>query len=376
MKHRLPKRMRDYLREQGACCKPSTIVGYRLTLGCFYDHLKTTRNPIASLTKAHLQDYLLHLCERKLAPYTKVNYLLAVKKYLQWEVDRGKLPEDILTVLDRSKLPPVPEYLPKPLSSENDQRLQKILRESDSPYAPLFLLLRCTGMRISELINLPRDCVFTNGNEKYLKVPLGKMNTERLVPLTAGTLELIEKIKISQQGLDPNRLIGKKGSVPHVYSRLSGHFKKFLGDITDQNKPITFHRLRHTYATTLLTGGVSLVSLMKLLGHRRIEMTLRYAKVTPSHLRDEYLKAVRILETQSSLVKTKTSEGPSSSAHPAEIVQQMSAFLIKASDFTAPQRHNLLRRLRRLQQDLASIHFSQKFKLHFTEDQCVVGLAS
>ncbi len=77
---KLSKRMRDYLREQGACCKPSTIAGYRLTLACFYDHLKT---PIASLTKEDLQKYLVHLCERDLAPYTKVNYLLSVKKYLQ-----------------------------------------------------------------------------------------------------------------------------------------------------------------------------------------------------------------------------------------------------------------------------------------------------
>lgn len=49
----------------------------------------------------------------------------------------------------------------------------------------------------------------------------------------------------------------------------------------------TDHRLRHTYAASLLSGGVGLIFLMKLLGHRRIEMTLRYAKVTPSHLRNE-----------------------------------------------------------------------------------------
>lgn len=185
MKRSLPKRRRDYLREQGACCKPSSIAGYRLVLRSFANRLN---KPIASLTKDDLQNYTAQLCNRKLAAYTKVNYLLSVKKYLQWEVERGTLPEDLLSVLDRSKLPTVPEYLPRPLSTENDQRLQKALRESESPYAPPFLLLRHTGMRISELINLPKDCVLANGDEKYLKVPLGKMNTERLVPLTEGTL--------------------------------------------------------------------------------------------------------------------------------------------------------------------------------------------
>src|SRR3989338_6335859 len=129
MKSRLPKRMRDYLREQSACCKASTVKGYRGILRCFYNDLGKT-SAIDSLTKRQLQEYLLHLCERNLAPYSKVNYMLAVKKYLQWEVERGRLSESLLSVMDRSKLPPVPEYLPRPLSSENDLLLQNKLRAS------------------------------------------------------------------------------------------------------------------------------------------------------------------------------------------------------------------------------------------------------
>lgn len=365
--------MRDYLRAQGACCKPSSIAGYRLVLRSFANHLN---KPIASLNRDDLQNYLAQLCARKLAAYTKVNYLLAVKKYLVWEVERGKLSEALLQGLDRSKLPTIPEYLPRPLSTENDRLLQARLRTSQNPYAPLFLLLRHTGMRISELIHLPKDCVLSNGNEQYLKVPLGKMNTERLVPLTQESLGLIEQIKSSKplkiRRQDKRRLIGLSGSVPRVYGLLTHRFKDFVNDLQDQGKPVTFHRLRHTYATTLLTGGVGLVSLMKLLGHRRIEMTLRYAKVTPSHLRDEYLKAIRVLEQQSSLAPT--SSHIQETLHPSELIAQLAAFLIKASDHTASQHLNLLKRLHRLQLDLAQIHFSQKFKLNSPMNGCVAGL--
>lgn len=372
MKRKLPKRIRDYLREQSACCKPSTVAGYQLTLGCFYDRLKTTKNPIGSLTRSQLQDYVLNLCERDLVPYTKVNYLLSVRKYLQWEVERGKLSEELLSVLDRSKLPAVPEYLPRPLSSENDRLLQEKLRRSDSPYAPPFLLLRHTGMRISELINLPKDCVLANGEEKYLKVPLGKMNTERLVPLTEETLALIERIKnsppLKKNRWDQNRLIGLSGPVSSVYRLLAHRFEKILGEITDQQKPITFHRLRHTYATTLLTGGVGLVSLMKLLGHRRIEMTLRYAKVAPSHLRDEYLKAIKILEQQSFGNRLLHNQVclPDGQSHPAMLINQLASFIDKAARIEPLPRKNLLLRLARLREDLSKIRFSQKFKLHGT----------
>ena len=376
MKSRLPKRMRDYLREQSACCKASTVKGYRGILRCFYNDLGKT-SAIDSLTKRQLQEYLLHLCERNLAPYSKVNYMLAVKKYLQWEVERGRLSESLLSVMDRSKLPPVPEYLPRPLSSENDLLLQNKLRASDHPQAPFFLLLRHTGMRISELINLPPDCVLSGlKGEKFLKVPLGKMNNERLVPLSIESLSLIETIRGTASKDNPERLIGMSGEIPQVYNRLSTRFKNISGPMIDQGKPVTFHRLRHSFATSLLTAGVSLVSLMKLLGHRRIEMTLRYAKVTPSHLRDEYLRAVSVLVAQSSLIKPKTSGEDSGSMHPSEIISQLSAFLVNASSLAAPQRHNLLRRLHRLQKDFAQVRFSKRFILDLQRDGSMVRLAS
>lgn len=382
MTQKLPKRIERYLREQSACCRPSTVAGYRMIVGRFYKQLKAiSKNPIGSLTKEELRDFVSSLCGRDLAPYTKVNYLLAVRKYLCWEAENGKLSGDLPNVLDRSKLPPVPEYLPRPLSTENDRHLQKIWRESDHPYAPLFLLLRQTGLRIGELINLAPEGVVTNGNSnKYLKVPLGKMNNERLVPLAEETIKLIEKIKASpppkKNRWDPNRLIGLSGPVSSVYRLLAHRFKKIAGDITDGGKPITFHRLRHTYATTLLTGGVSLVSLMKLLGHRRIEMTLRYAKVMPSHLRDEYLKAVKILEQQSIPNHQPHSPSSASECHPAEILEQLRSFLAKTFSASPPlQQKNLLRRVDRLQKDLNQIQFPQKFKPDFLREECLVRLA-
>jgi site-specific recombinase XerD len=364
---KLTKRMQDYLGEQSICCKSTTLDTYKFNLGHFYNYLKTQSvKNITSLTKEVLTDYLVDLGKRELGAYSKVNYLLAIKKYIAWEVENGNLHEDLLNVLDRSRLPPVPEYLPRPLSAENDRQLCKILRQSDHPYAPFFLLLRQTGMRISELINLPPDCVLTGSkNEKYLKVPLGKMNNERLVPLCDESRLLIEKIGQTQKSGKDNRLIGMTGSIPRVYAKLAHHFKKIIDNMTDQNKPVTFHRLRHAYATSLLTGGVSLPSLMKLLGHRKIEMTLRYAKVTPSYLRDEYLKAIHVLEKQSALVQIKKSEEPGQIL-PEEIIQQLTSFLGHAALIPSRNKKNLLLKLTRLRNNLANIPLSKNFILHVT----------
>lgn len=370
------KRIRTYLRHEEFRCKPSTINGYRTNLVHFCDWLcdgdSTTssfKRSIAGLTKTKLKDYFVYLNSKGLAPYSKVNYLLSVKKYLAWEIERGTLKEDVISALDRKELPKVPDYLPRPLSNENDRLLQDTLIKSSSPFAPLFLLLRHTGLRISELINLPRDCIMTTvSGDAYLKVPLGKMDNERLVPLSNTSLELIEKIKttppLEKHRASHDRMIGISGKVSTVYNLLNHNFRTIMGPMTDQGKPITFHRLRHTYATNLLSAGVGIVSLMKLLGHRRIDMTLRYAKVTPTLLRNEYLRAIKILEGRSLAVASAVSIQNPCELHPAEVIACVIAFINKTRDIKMPLQRNIGRRLKRLQLDLANIPFSQKFKLH------------
>lgn len=372
----VPARIETYLRHEQFRCKPSTISGYKTCLGDFCYWLEQSKQKVTGLTKSKLKGYFVYLENKNLVPYSKVNYLLSVKKYLLWEVECGTLKEDVLSVLDTRELPKVPEYLPRPLSTENDYLLQDMLNRSSSPYAPIFLLLRHTGLRISELINLPVHCVVTTAKEEsYLKVPLGKMNNERLVPLSKASLDLIGKIK-SSLPLKPNRLstdrlIGISGKISSVYYILNLNFKNIVGDMTDQGKPITFHRLRHTYATSLLSAGVGIASLMKLLGHRRIDMTLRYAKVTPTLLRNEYLKAIKILESRSLVANTASSNQSLYEMHPAEIITMLIAFINKTQDLNMTRQRNITRRLNRLQLDLANMSFSQKFKLHLNYDKSV-----
>lgn len=377
IKDKLSKPIRDFIRFELSHLKPSTITAYRIDLRHFQDFLcdlfsthTIHKKHIAMLKKSDLKSYMVHLNRKNLAPYTKLQYLLCVRKYLAWEVQNGVIAEDIIEPLDRSHLPKVPEYLPRPLSFKTDLYLQNLFRKSDNPYAYIFLLLRLTGLRISELVELPWDCVMTNAkNEHFLKVPIGKLDNERLVPLSQEAIQLIQKIKdscpIKKEKCDRRRLIGLRGDpASQVHAYLRYQFQKLIGPITDQGKPITFHRFRHTYATSLLTGGVSIVSIMKLLGHKRIEMSLRYAKVTPSHLRNEYLKAMSVLEKQWLGNGNALHNGSLQAVEPSSIISQLRAFTDKTANLNNQQKKILLRRLARLQQTLASISFSQTFELH------------
>lgn len=380
--------MQFFVKEQSLFLKKETLCSYRTALSHFNVYLqekfnvrRVRKEHTAKLTQEDVRGYLHCLNGEGIAPITMAHRALKVKSYLAWEAERQGLPVRAFEAIDTKHLPKIPEYLPRPLSNETDRQLQDILRQSQDPYAPAFLLLRQTGIRIGELCLLPRDCIVTLSNdEKYLKVPLGKLNSERLVPLHPETIGLIKTVqarypiqKWRRRGkkkryaqdliCDPDRLLGLRGSVRQTYSILAHHFKEIIGGLADQGKSITFHRLRHTYATSLLSGGISIVAIMKLLGHRKIKMSLRYAQVTPSHLRQEYLKAVEVMEKQWNIKQNAPVQFCTSEQNAADIVRQMQAFVRKTADIGPKNRKNLLLRLSRLADDLDKIPFSEKFKV-------------
>ena len=94
---------------------------------------------------------------------------------------------------DAPKLPhPLPRYLPP----DAERALLAALEASPNRlYADALLLLRATGMRIGELVDLELDCVHeTPGSGAWLKIPLGKLLTERMVPIDEETTGLVDRI--------------------------------------------------------------------------------------------------------------------------------------------------------------------------------------
>src|SRR5271166_4603306 len=94
---------------------------------------------------------------------------------------------------DAPKLPhPLPRYLPP----DHERALLAALEASPHRLrADALLLLRATGMRIGELTDLELDCVHeVPGSGAWLKIPLGKLLTERMVPIDEETVEIVDRI--------------------------------------------------------------------------------------------------------------------------------------------------------------------------------------
>src|SRR5262249_3879067 len=167
---------------------------------------------------------------------------------------------------------------PRALSVEDDRRLQQQLQRTGGWEASALLLLRLTGMRIGECMDLPADCLRQIGPDVWaVHVPLGKLHTERMVPADADIREAVTRIQARQADAGSSSaafLLPRPGARSTLYRRL----RAALDQATQRaacSGPITPHPLRHTFASEMVRLGVSLPALMQMLGHRDIRMTLR-----------------------------------------------------------------------------------------------------
>ena len=92
-------------------------------------------------------------------------------------------------------LPKLPKYLPRPVPPDIDAMLQRRFKSSGCIYQLGLLLMRNTGLRIGELRSLEYHCIRFDHHRPLLKVPLGKLNNERLVPLDDDSVELIRRLQ-------------------------------------------------------------------------------------------------------------------------------------------------------------------------------------
>ncbi|MGW3473707.1 tyrosine-type recombinase/integrase [Saccharopolyspora sp. NPDC000995] len=167
-------------------------------------------------------------------------------------------------------------------------------------------LQRCCGLRIGELLDLELDCVHeVPDHGSWLKIPLGKLETERMIPIDDDILDLIDHItEIRSHGRPmphPRYRRWAQFLFTHHGRRLSQSAVRHELDRAAQAAGldhITPHQLRHTYVTALVNAGVSLQALMALLGHMSAEMSLRYGRLFDTTVRAEYERALDLAKQQ------------------------------------------------------------------------------
>jgi integrase len=243
----------------------------------------------------HILDWLslLRGHQPPLAKQTYAHYVIRLRRILEELAWTKGVP--FLTRLVRSDDIPSPDRcLPRPLTAEQDRLIQQELSRRDDRDSNALLLLRHTGMRIGECLDLPPDCLRLIGQNRWaIHVPLGKLRTERLVPVDSFVCGIVDRLRVLR-GRDshvdgfllarPRR--GRMALGADL--RTSLHTTAAAVGITTRIVP---HQFRHSYATEMLRAGVSLPVLMKLLGHESPKMTMRYIEVSLLDVEREFRMA-------------------------------------------------------------------------------------
>jgi integrase len=222
-------------------------------------------------------------------------------------------------------IPRLDRPLPRALPPDVDRDLLAAIAGLADPFARHGLaILRGTGMRLGELLDLELDCLWDFGDRgTWVKVPLGKLGTERTVPLDEPTLADFDAwmaLRGPQRALIHPRhgqpadfLFVERGRRLSAYRLRHGLEKAItaagLSGRDGQPLRVTPHQLRHTYGTTLVNAGMSLQALMALMGHVSAEMTLRYASLASPTVRAAYEAAMTKVHARQALFVVATGRG-------------------------------------------------------------------
>ena len=281
--------------------RPKTVKCYRYCAHNFLAYLHTTFPRLHKLSQLrrdpHLLAWFRFLCQQYPSPGNRTRHLhlLTVRRLLRDLANQGRLVTPDL--IRREDFPPSDHYLPKPLSLEEDQQLQQQLRLADTLEGNALRLMRATGIRISECIDLALDCLQQISEQQVaLRVPLGKLHSERLVPVDEETQRVVARI-VELGALTPVPQHESHTFLLPRYWQPGTWYKVLHNTLRDMARAagctgrVNPHRLRHSFATEMVRLGVSLPALMQMMGHTDIRMTLRYVEVVQLDLQREFHRA-------------------------------------------------------------------------------------
>lgn len=273
--------------ERGAA--RNTIEAYRRDLENYAAFVERRGQTVSTVDRSVVADFLVFLDEQGLSASSAARHMSALRqfhKFLCGENIRGDDPTRIVSI------PKAARSLPKVLSiGEVDELLSLAEREAadaaeNRPEAlrlyVLLELLYATGMRVSELVSLPRASVMRDAS--YLNI-VGKGGRERVVPLTDKSRDAL--MSWVAAGPKTHFLFPASGAAGHLSRQVFARdLKSLAGRVGISSARVSPHVLRHAFASHLLQGGADLRIVQTLLGHADISTTQIYTHVLDERLRE------------------------------------------------------------------------------------------
>ena len=282
--------------ERGAAA--NTLQAYRRDLEDFLAFLDRQAKPLAAAAPAEIGAYLRALSQSGLAPASRARRLSAIRQLFKFLVGEGVIAEDPVVGFAGPKQG---RPLPKTLSvAEVDRLIEAARRRTETTRGrervralrlhALIETLYATGLRVTELVTLPRSVLAGDGRVLTVK---GKGGRERIVPLTPAARTAIDRYLNVGKGDDDvapmiatKWLFASRGAEGHLTrQRLAQELKELAEEAGLDAERVSPHVLRHAFASHLLDRGADLRSVQQLLGHADISTTQIYTHVLEERLK-------------------------------------------------------------------------------------------
>jgi integrase len=302
---RLRATLEGYIEQTRLSLRPATMVRVEAVLREFAVWL-TAHAPevsaVSDLRRAHIERYKRHLAQRpsvrgggRLSTIGLAEQLgtlrVCLDRLSEW--DGEDAPARVL--MFAGDIPRRDQPLPRFIDDAAAAKLLRAAREHPDPFTRLAVeFLARTGLRKGEFLDLTVDSVVQIGAAYWLHVPLGKLRTDRYIPLHPQLKDLLDEWVAQRPAglrepwlfIERGRRIGKQrvGDALASVAQEAG-----IGRVTP-------HQLRHTLATQAINRGMSLEAIAALLGHKSMRMTMVYAKIANRTVADEYFKVSEKVE--------------------------------------------------------------------------------
>ena len=283
--------------ERGAAA--NTLQAYARDIEDFERHLAKSKLPLIEAQPTDIVAYLQARSIDGLAAASRARKLSTLRQFYKFLLAEDLVPEDPTHGIagPRQQRP-----LPKTLSIAEVDRLIETARARVAPtrgrervralrHYCLLELLYATGMRVTELVSLPRQVL--DGDARVLMIK-GKGGRERIVPLNSSARAALDRYlalgKDPQDGVSTmirtRWLFPSKSAEGHLTrQRFAQDLKGLAAESGLDPERVSPHVLRHAFASHLLDRGADLRAVQQLLGHADISTTEIYTHVLEERLK-------------------------------------------------------------------------------------------
>jgi len=308
---------------------------------------------LLEVKRQHLLDYIDHCLVVGYAPSTINDHLCSFHAFLLYLQEQDfRIPQALLRISFLKE----PDRLPRFLTDEQvrkvrddfEQRVTTARSAAQQRDALLdraaFYLMWHGGLRLGEVEELRLEDL--DLPQRKLMVRQGKGRKDRAIYLTDAAVHAVQAhLSVRGQGEDDHVFLYRHRPVCKdlLHSRITAAGKRV-------GVKVTPHQLRHTCATQLLNAGCKITSIQQLLGHRRIDSTLIYARVHDETVASDYYAAMARIEKSLEIpakmedVKEPTGDRPLPRVQLLAMIDQLALPQLGAElrlDLVAQMRHLL-----------------------------------